>query len=186
MAVKSAQRSTLAESADPFAARLMMGCGSMEGRSKRYSSRPLPIPNVVEFAAKALPSNVIRVKAGIHGLASLRIRPWIPACAGMTNRARPLSSMTLSLSLPCFAETVDKCEETLRQAQGERKQSFEIGLPTAPAEPVEACPEPGRRASLRRKSTDSAAGGFGADGLRFRIPPAPFLPTAWTRRGPHG
>jgi hypothetical protein len=44
-------------------------------------------------------------------------------------------------------ETVDKCEDALRRAQGERKKSFEIKPPTAQAELVEA--------SFRRKSTVS-------------------------------
>src|SRR5512139_3061626 len=54
--------------------------------------------------------------------------------------------------VPAF-ETVDKREETLRRAQGERKKSREIKAPTAQAELVEA--------SSRRKSTVSFAGTTG-------------------------
>jgi hypothetical protein len=65
--------------------------------------------------------------------------------------ARLLQS-TWVTSIPSPAiETVDKGEETLRRAQGERKKSFKNNPPTAQAELVEA--------SFRRKSTVSIGSG---------------------------
>jgi cobalamin transport system substrate-binding protein len=58
--------------------------------------------------------------------------------------------------------SVDKCQDTLRRAQGGRKKYVEIKPPTAP-ELVEACPECSRRASFRR-STVRAGEGTGGCG----------------------